>query len=456
MAAAQLAVRPSWTIDELVRALAASPLDTLARGDRADLRTILSWSCRTLRPDAARMLRLLGQHPGETIQLTDACALAGTPPELTSRVLTELVESHLLTERGPARYVLHDLVRSYALELCDQAELVEAKQRLFAYFVHSGQNAMTAMGRPMPLCALTPAPSGVTPLQFTGAQDGLAWLDAIWSSVEALVRDALDHAMTHTALELTQTLFMGFFNHNAPAELLRIFTLPLPHLKELGDVNGYGVLLFEVGGMQQELGNLDQGMEAIKQAIRLFEQTGHHRARSDALDFLSSAYHRMERVPEAVEPLEQSLRILQEHGDDGSGARKLNNLAATYVMVDRHADAIAPAQQAVQRCAGVDRILELYAWETLGDAQFGVNLPVEAAASYEAALTACHSIAARREEPRLLLGRARLHEAAGERDAAFRSATRALDIIHDADLDRPALQKDLELFLLDLSSGRGH
>ncbi|MFI9150106.1 BTAD domain-containing putative transcriptional regulator [Streptomyces sp. NPDC053367] len=107
-------------------ALAASgrpdaPLEALAAALRADplagtgaVREALLAACRGLTPEAAGLLRLLPRHPGAGIAAHEAAALAGLPQRRARRALGELADTHLLTERTPGRYTLHELVRAFA------------------------------------------------------------------------------------------------------------------------------------------------------------------------------------------------------------------------------------------------------------------------------------------------------------------------------------------------------
>ncbi|MGW6930453.1 BTAD domain-containing putative transcriptional regulator [Lentzea sp. NPDC054927] len=102
-----------------LRAIAAElseGLDPFDGGDPAtDVRTVFSWSYRAVGPQAARLFRLLGLHPGPDVSVEDAAALFGAPQ--VRPLLAELTRAHLLAERRPGRYVLHDLLRAYAVEL---------------------------------------------------------------------------------------------------------------------------------------------------------------------------------------------------------------------------------------------------------------------------------------------------------------------------------------------------
>lgn len=62
------------------------------------------------------MFRLLGLHPGPDIAVPAAASLAGTSLAQARGDLRELARAHLIIERVPGRYAMHDLLRVYAAE----------------------------------------------------------------------------------------------------------------------------------------------------------------------------------------------------------------------------------------------------------------------------------------------------------------------------------------------------
>ena len=119
IAAAHALTRPAMHLRQLADELgdARRRLDVLSAGpDGADVRAAFSWSYRKLSVPAARLFRLLGLHPGPDISLAAAARLAGLGSDDTRRVLGEMTAAHVITEHAPGRYVLHDLLRTYAAE----------------------------------------------------------------------------------------------------------------------------------------------------------------------------------------------------------------------------------------------------------------------------------------------------------------------------------------------------
>ncbi|WP_152363397.1 AfsR/SARP family transcriptional regulator [Microlunatus speluncae] len=170
LVAAQVASRPRLSLAEAVRSIfdPRRGLDALELGDSgASLRQVFSWSYSTVDPAAARLFRLLGVHPGPDLSAAAAASLAAVEPGEALRLLDRLTTANLLTEHLPDRYLLHDLLRHYAVELArtvDGAEEVErARRRVLDHYLLTAHALALAYDPPRtPITLPSPAP-GVTP-----------------------------------------------------------------------------------------------------------------------------------------------------------------------------------------------------------------------------------------------------------------------------------------------------
>jgi DNA-binding SARP family transcriptional activator len=125
---ARAAARPHIALETLVwQGDGRATLDTFDGGDSSTrIRSVFSWSYRTLTDEAARLFRLLGLHPGPDVTVETAATLAGVSTAQAGRLLAELAGGHLINERAAGRYGLHDLLRAYA------ADLVRSEDELVA------------------------------------------------------------------------------------------------------------------------------------------------------------------------------------------------------------------------------------------------------------------------------------------------------------------------------------
>ncbi|MFI0544290.1 BTAD domain-containing putative transcriptional regulator [Streptomyces sp. WSLK1-3] len=118
--AARVLGRPDQPLSRTAAELAAAGegLDGFSDDDRGnDLRAVLSWSYRTLGPDAARIFRQLPAHRTAEFGTGELAAAAGLSLQAATAALGELVRSRLLTSARGDRYGAHRLVIAYAAEL---------------------------------------------------------------------------------------------------------------------------------------------------------------------------------------------------------------------------------------------------------------------------------------------------------------------------------------------------
>ena len=129
---------PSWSLGDLV-AETRTRLLTMA-AERESVAAAFEVSYRHLGPAARQLFRLLGVHPGMTIDGYAAAAVAGMSPGNAAGLLDDLHREGLLTEAGYRRYGMHDLLRRYARDLIaaeDPAESEQALGRLLDYYQHA-------------------------------------------------------------------------------------------------------------------------------------------------------------------------------------------------------------------------------------------------------------------------------------------------------------------------------
>ncbi|MFI0238364.1 BTAD domain-containing putative transcriptional regulator [Streptomyces sp. NPDC016845] len=113
--AARINARPRWPLAPLAEELADEQrrlalLDVDDTGVAAALRLTLL----ALPADARALFGRLGDLPGPDLDRYAAAALTGTSPGDAATALDRLAAAHLVTERAPGRYGMHDLVRLYA------------------------------------------------------------------------------------------------------------------------------------------------------------------------------------------------------------------------------------------------------------------------------------------------------------------------------------------------------
>ncbi|MGW6913459.1 BTAD domain-containing putative transcriptional regulator [Kitasatospora sp. NPDC054939] len=236
LACARLAGRPGWTLGDLAAALAderTRPAATVPAGGgvASAVGAALDLTLRALPPAAVRLFALLGLHPGATVDVPTAAALAAVPAATARELLNRLDAVHLVEEEVPGRYLRREPVRVHASGTAaglPHEERLAAVDRLTGHCLAATAAACTALhtgdGPPADLlqtpCGasapeLLPGPlPGPLPGRPPGAGRASAgasplpsgcaatWFRAEADTVHALVQLAAEHGRDATAWQL--------------------------------------------------------------------------------------------------------------------------------------------------------------------------------------------------------------------------------------------------------------
>jgi hypothetical protein len=189
---------PRFSLASIVGELHAAqdPLDAISGVDSPSaVREVFSWSYRILRPETARLFRLLSLHGGPDISVAAAASLAGLPIRRTRESLGELTVSNLLLEHFPGRFVWHDLVRAYAIALADEldhpADRDMALTRLISHYQHAAYLAQRRLSTDLLVTGPSPSPpDGVSVETIADYDAAIRTLATISSAVAVQVRDS--------------------------------------------------------------------------------------------------------------------------------------------------------------------------------------------------------------------------------------------------------------------------
>ncbi len=203
IAGARLAGGPQWSIADLVDELA----DERSRLGALDLeesdtsvRAALDVTYRSLRPELAGTVRLLGLFPGTHIGAYPVAALCGIDVALARRRLRALASSFVVTETARDVFLMHDLVRLHAAELAE-TELSDvdrdaATRRLLRYYLVGASRARGLLrpGAENPVVAKD-FPS-VPEVAFGSTRDAVDWIDQEWGNLLAVVESGMDSGVS--------------------------------------------------------------------------------------------------------------------------------------------------------------------------------------------------------------------------------------------------------------------
>jgi DNA-binding SARP family transcriptional activator/tetratricopeptide (TPR) repeat protein len=353
--AGELAVnRPDTPLAQLVHELTDRQrrLRLLESGDddRAALRVVLSWSYRHLPADAARLLRMLGWHPGRDFDVPAAAALGRLPVDTAGYLLGLLVRAHLVDRRPTDRYGMHDLLRAYATELSEEepaGERTNALDRLLDYYLGAA-SAATARLYPAEHAHLPSAGAIDVPLrQVTDPVRLRAWLDAELPNLTDLCGFAAERGWPAHAVRLSAVLYR-YLESGHHTDALAIHTHGVRAARAIGDRQGEAHALTNLGAVHRLLCRYDAAADRLREALVLHGITADRDGQARTLSNLGIVEDRLGMIGDSAEHLEQALARYRQLGDRHGTAAVLTNLGNVRSQAGDHtgsAEALTAARE---------------------------------------------------------------------------------------------------------------
>ena len=363
-------------------------LEVLETGDAAtSLRELLSWSYRQLSPLTAEMFAALGVHCGPDITVSAAASLAGVSAGQARQAMTELADASLVAEHRPGRYVLHDLVRSYAAvqahQTLGEAGIREAIGRSLDYYLHT---MVISYDLPPPFTPAPPAP-GVVPEQLADETELMDWAQAehqvllaatvqaaaagfttrawqllvgqswflggqgYWADLRATgqaVLAAVQAANDHAALGWTLAMIGRYATVTGAHGEDRAHQLQaLDHFRRAGDLSGMGWAHLYAGLACSWMGDWAGASAYCEQALALFRQVGDQADLGWALAGLGSCHAHLGTYDLARSYARRALEVVPETGDPTSLALAWDTLALVHSRLGEHCQAISCYRRAL-------------------------------------------------------------------------------------------------------------
>jgi DNA-binding SARP family transcriptional activator/tetratricopeptide (TPR) repeat protein len=354
IAAGRAVGRPKRPLAELAAELrdARSRLDALEAGDAAtDVRAVLSWSYDQLSPEAARVFRLLGLHPGPDISLPAAASLAGISRAEAGTALRELTRTHMAAEHLPGRFAFHALLRAYAADQAERhdsaAERDAATRRMLDHYLHTAMAATMRFSphRP-PLRLAAPAP-GVVPAEMADKDQAMAWFEAEVPVLLALIGFAEAQEFDVYAWQLPWALGPLFHRRGWLQSYVAIQQTALAAARRLDDPLALAHTYYLLGNAQGHMGDYDAAEANYHQALDLFRELSDRANEGVVLNGLASMLEKQERYPEALAVALDALRMLKAAGHWWTQANLENGVGWLYAHMGQYEDALAHCQRAL-------------------------------------------------------------------------------------------------------------
>ncbi|MBO3749808.1 tetratricopeptide repeat protein [Streptosporangiaceae bacterium NEAU-GS5] len=420
IAAARLQHRPRWTVAYLADRL---------RDQRRLLDGVsaaFAVSYEQLSDAEQRMFRLVGLAPGRDIDAYGAAALAGISGVEAEDLLEGLLDAHMLLQREPGRYTLHDLLREHALSLTSAGDQ-DALMGLLLYYMHRSRAAMDHLfpdsvaqraGIPQPVAPIAP---------IRDAAEALGWLDAERSNIIATAVHGPEVCIGFLALAMR--LYLERHAHHDDAVTLH--GLALQRSRKLGTHDVEVRALSDLSWTYWRLGEYEMAEDHARQALNASEEPDQEAC---ALLTLGNVAFRRGQNARAEQYLQRALDLTRIAADTWSEAHVLGVLAlalnrdARPEEARRHLDVALALHRKVGNPAGEALVLNY-----LGVVLRHQGELAQARARHEQAATLYRTLGSVADEAAALNG---LAEAAGDPAVAIEEHTAALALA-DAAHNRP-------------------
>ncbi|MEU6254461.1 BTAD domain-containing putative transcriptional regulator [Streptomyces sp. NPDC047043] len=439
--AARAAARPHVPLAGFAEELRTAEriLDPLDTGDPATaVRTVFHWSYRTLSPQAARLFRFLGLHPGPDADLTALAALAGTGVDQVRAPVRELTAAHLLIEHAPRRYTLHDLLRAYAVELVadhdDEPTVRAATRRVLDHYLHTAYAADALLTRRHHPMALAPAAPGAQPHQPADCDEALAWLIAEQAVLLSAVERPLPGFDAYT-WQFAATLTTFLERQGNWQALTDVHTVALQAASDHEDLAGQAAAHRGLGLARFQLRDSQGARHHFTHALDLFRRLDNHAGQARTRQNLAKMIWAHGAPSEALHHARRSLEHFRLAHDRGGQAVALNDMGWYLAELGDLRQALAYCRQALPLVQATgDLSGQAHTWDSLGYIHRHLGRHDTAVECYDRALALFRKTGDRRSEAIGLTYLGDTHEAAGAPGPALAARSRALELFDELGL----------------------
>jgi tetratricopeptide (TPR) repeat protein len=341
IAGARLRLRGNWSLARLVELLweERRRLAELKVRD-LDVRAAFELSHRELSEEQARLFGRLSLLGGPDFGVPVAAALMGSSVEATEELLGQLQEAQLLEPSGKDRYRFHDLLRLFAVECLEKAETPEARhealERSLGWYVEQASAADATLD---PTAGLGDR-----------VKDALDWFEAERLALVAAVGRGHEAKLWKAVLTLGSDLVRFFELRSHWAEWERVSNLALHAARELGDLDGEGATLNNLGMVYDNQARWNDAVACYEQDLAICLELGDRHGEAQTLNNLGIVYVTQGRWDDAIACYQHSLAIKRELGDRHGEGMTLNNLGIVYRKHGQLDDAIADFEQSLAIC----------------------------------------------------------------------------------------------------------
>ncbi|MGX1759301.1 NB-ARC domain-containing protein [Streptomyces lydicus] len=391
-----------------------------------------------LEPEAARLYRLMSQHPAPLITAPAAAALLGGPLPPAEDALEELEAAGLLegTDEG---YRMHDLLRGHADRRARQADrdgahLAGARRTLTRWYRRQATRADLLAAGPRMTFAVTPPSIGAVPdVEFAGKAEALRWLESQRLALYGCVRLAFESELYEDAWALCEPLWTHFLDHRHYADIIEAFSTGVAAAERSENLPAMVRMRCQLARPLWEQERYDEAAEQLRRALSAAEALGEsvpeRKLRASAVEFRGSLKYAQEDWAGAAADFESARHVHLAIGNVYGVLLQNYLLGRALLRRGEPEQAVALLQEA-HRAAQEQKRERMTARTgfALGQALRQVGRAAEAGDLVRAALVNARERRSSFDEARILTELAALEDEAGETGEAeaHRAAARQL------------------------------
>ncbi|HCT81532.1 MAG TPA: hypothetical protein DGT23_34160, partial [Micromonosporaceae bacterium] len=445
--AARASTQSTFPLTQLAAELNSSrgPLDALSGGDAVtNVRSVFSWSYRTLSPEAARLFRLLGLNPGSEFAAPAAASVAGIPLSQIGLALAELTRARMVTEHAYGRYGLHDLLRAYATELAHDIDTSKerhaATRRILDHYLQTAYVACLLISphRETRISPELPA-SGARPQEVADYAEAMTWFTFEHSALVATVEHAAATGFETHAWQLAWALAPYLDRRGHWNDQVTTAQTALQAAVRLNSVAGQAHAHRGLGNAYYRLGPIEMAKTHLERAIDLFQALDDITGQASAHHGLAGAYARSGEYRLALRQVRRAHELFRIADDRAGQGRTLNSIGWYEALCGNYQEALSSCKQALSLMQEVgDRHVEAATWDSLGYTNLQLNESQEAILCYRQSLALMREVNDPYYEATVLDHLADAHRANGDIDHArsvWQRSLVILDQLHHPDAD---------------------
>lgn len=402
---------------------------TLARAG-----TVFATAYRHLSAPAARLLRLLSEHPGPDVTGPAAASMAALPAAQAARALDELTQAGMLVRERPGRFSCPGRFRPHVAELArlaePDAERQQALERLLDHYLRS-MAAAVAVGYPPALAVpgLPPRP-GVQPEGFGSDRQAREWCEAELRVGLALAARAAERGLDCYGWQLPAAMGHVLARSGCLRDFQAIEQVAVAAAGRTGDPLAAGHAQYHLAHACALLGQVSDGDAALSAALRCFTAAGDQAAAARTLNGMAQLLMQQGDYRCALERGKEALRLRQAVGGPDELAHSEETIGAIYSRLGDYDQAVRHCQRSLDlsRETGA-RLLSADALTTLGFVHLALGETRTAIATYMEVLAIFQQTCSTPDIAVALAGLGDAQLAAGDSAAAQASWQQALTLL---------------------------